>query len=488
MADLQSYTIQQFDGGIADRPNKGVKGAFRFGWGINLRDGLSGLTPNQKLKKDSGTVVVDRVDFMIPATDGNMYGFGNAGNIYKRTAGGAWSLVYTDPDGAIKGALEFEHNNGSGSYVPHMVWATQTKVKKVVLASGFGAPTEVGTFAKGVAGDWHPMSLVQGVLEIGDGDRVAMIDYEGAWNNSALRIPTNLKVQAIIENGEQAVIGATERASSTRGWAFTWNRTDPSWGVKRKIGSGINALTFFESGMLIQSGLGYLKYWDLVNLIPLKKIPGGGQVRPGGTDDFKEVPHFAVSGGDKNGVYSYGRNDKNGSFSLNLEYLPSPVLAASPDWSDIEAIEAKMADAALELGAFCVFGDAPFVAWKDGETYGVDTLDPDNKMPAVFEGLIFTAEHPEANKIFRYVKAVAATLPEDTSVRVEIRTNGNGTEWQETKRDDGVEEIQAGERGAVFSLEGEGEEYEIRVILIPNGNSAPDIKSLNTYYEYEGIF
>jgi len=488
MADLLSYTIEDFNGGISDKPNKGVKGSFKFGYGINVRDDLSVLTCNQAMKKDSGSTVTDLINFFVPASDGNLYGFGDTGKIYQRTPGGAWSLIYTDAGGAILGAAEFEHNDGSGNYVPYLVWATQTKLRKAKLSNISGTVTDAGNFAKGISGDWHTMAPVQGVLEIADGDRLAMLDYEAAFNASALRLPTALKIQTLIEQGDQAVIGAIERAKSQKGWAFTWERTADSWGMKKGIsGRGVNAIIFFESGMAVMSGNGTLKYWDLVNLIPLKNFPGGGTVQPGGVDEYKEVPHFGIYGGTKNGLYSYGRSDKNGVYSLNLDYLLSPVLAAGGAEFDLDAIEEKMADAALKIGAVSTYNGTPFVSWKDGDTYGVDTIDPDNKMPAVFESLEFNAGHPETDKMWRYIKAVANNIPEGTEVRFKYKTNQD-TDWQETKRDDNVEILAPGEKAAVFSTEGQGEIYQVRVELIPAGNVAPEVQSINNYFEATGIF
>jgi len=483
--NLRPYTIDRFDGGISDRPNRGVSGSFRFGHGINLRDNLSVLTCNQKLKKESGSVVTELIHFFVVATDGNTYGFGNAGGIYKRTSGGTWSLLQTDADGAIRGAAEFEHNNGSGTYVKYLCYATQTKLKKVPLSSPGSAPTTVGTFAQGISGDWHTMILALGVLLVCDGDRLAMLDYEGAFNATALRLPPDLKAQALIEQGEDAIIGAIERARSQRGWAFGWRKDLPSWAYRRNIqGKGVTALAFFESGMLAITGSSTIKYWDLVNLIPLKRLPGGGGVNPGALDEYKDVPHFGVWGGSKNGIYSYGRTDKNGAFSLNLEYLISPVVGAGT----LAQIETKMADANVEIGAVAAPGDTLLVSWKDGSTYGVDVIDTANKAPAVYEGLQFDANHPESQKLWRSIKAVAAEpLPDGTSVKLKYRTNQDDT-WVETQIESGVETMDDDDRTALFPIEAEGEIYEIRAELTPNANAAPKLQSISTYFEDESDY
>ena len=123
--ELNAYKIKGFRGGIADDAYKGVTGSFRFGYGLNIRSETDTLKCNQALKKDSGSVVTYLILFFVPATNGNLYGFGDTGNIYRKDGGdGTWSLVYTDPDGAITGAAEYTNNNWSDSYIPYLYWAT----------------------------------------------------------------------------------------------------------------------------------------------------------------------------------------------------------------------------------------------------------------------------------------------------------------------------------------------------------------------------
>jgi hypothetical protein len=485
MQDSEIFPLKQFDGGIADRKNAGVKGSFAFGFGINLRDALSTLTPNQVLKKDSSTTVDELINFFIPSTDGNLYGFGQSGGIYKRTSGGAWSKIYTDLDGAIRGAMEIEYNDGAGNYIPHMVWATQTKLKSEELTGmASPSPTTELTFHRGEAGDWHTMIPALGVGVICDGDYLALIDYEGAVNTKALQLPYGTETRALLEQNNEVVIGTKERSGQRKGWLFTWDRIQDSWIQKRDAQArGVNAMNFFESGMLISAGSdGALNYWDTVNYFPLKNIPGGGTVQPGGIGEYKGASHFGVSGGDKNGIWSYARTDKNTPYALNLEYLISPVATAGT----VAQIETKMADSSVEIGAVTNYEGELFVAWKDGTDYGVDTIDPDNKATAVYESLVYNAKHPESEKIWRYAKVVADVLPAGTEVILQYKTNADA-DWQDTKTADGATSLAAGKRKAIFPMEGTGEEYQVRLEIMPNGNEAPNIRSINTLFRHLGV-
>src|SRR3990167_10290910 len=85
----------------------------------------SSLSPSAGLNN----VYVDLVIAWVKATDGNTYGFGDAGHIYRRYPDGYTRMVYKDPDGAIKGAVEKPSSTG----VTYLQWATDVKVKRKLL-------------------------------------------------------------------------------------------------------------------------------------------------------------------------------------------------------------------------------------------------------------------------------------------------------------------------------------------------------------------
>ena len=149
---LNAYKIQGFRGGIADDPYQGVREAFRFGYGLNIRDDGNTLKCNQALKEDLGSleVITDLILFYVPASNGKLYGFGDTGNIYcKDTVDAAWVLVYHDANGKITGAAEYTNNDGSDNYIPYLYWATETKVSRIKLS---------GSWATDVEHDWGSLN------------------------------------------------------------------------------------------------------------------------------------------------------------------------------------------------------------------------------------------------------------------------------------------------------------------------------------------
>ena len=470
MSELQSFTIKDFNGGISDLSNKGVRGSFRFGHGIDLRNTSSSLSCNQRLIKNSGTIVTDLLRFGVPATDGSWYGFGDTGKIVKRTSGGGWSEVYDDPDGAIMGAVEFIHNDGNDNYVSHLVWATQTKLKRIVLSAGFGSPETITTFEKGIAGEFHVMKTALGVVFVCDADYLLLLDYEGATNKKSLQFPGGIYSKDILENNNIIVIGASEVAQQKQGYVFTWDKLQDSWINKKNLqAQGLNSMNFLESGLLLQSGE-ELKYWDTANLVPLKQLPGGGTTLPGAQTEYRSIAMFGVYGGTKNGVFGYGRRDKNSPFAMNLEYVPS--YGRYDNANDV-------------IGSVSNHQGEMLVSWYDSvaQSYGVDIIDADNKAPALYQSLEIDAGTPYASKVWPQIKVVTRPLPAGTSLSLRARTI-NDDDWQTCKMDNQETSMAtAGQKVGIFNIAGarQGEIVEIEVSLTPSANLSPEVISLNIF-------
>lgn len=476
-----AYEIKGARGGIADDAYKGVRGSFRFGYNLDIRSGDDTIKCNQAMVKDSDGTVTDLILFFVPATNGKLYGFGNVGNIYsKDSPTDPWVLRHTDPDGAITGAEEYTNNNGVGSYIAYLYWATETKLKRIPLTGSF--PADVETFAT-LNGDpsWHTMSVAVGVLMVCDGRNLALVDYEGNFNLTALDLFPPHRTKALLPQDELVIVGSTMGDKIEEGWLWTWDKIKPSWILRRKIAEkGINALINAEF-LIAQAGIhGGLYYWDTASLIRIKAFPGGGWANPGAVANYKGLPLFGVTGGTKDGVYSYGRMTKNDPYALNLEWLLS---------------HGKLTG--TEIGAVTMYGDKPFVSWKDGASYGVDTIDENAKAEARYEGLVFDANEPFAQKVYRQIKLLTKPLPQDCWIEVYYRTNEEGG-WKQASMEDGAERFdKEGKTKAVFTIEtgdeedeekGKGETYETALVLHPNGNDTPEIIAANTFFDDVGIY
>lgn len=475
MDDLDTLSIENFNGGISPLASKGVRGAFAFGRGLNIRENNT-LKCNQALKKDSSTTVTDLVLAMFKGSDGKTYAFGDTGKIYRKSSG-TWALVHTDADGKITGACEFKSTSNS-----FILYATRTKLKKITLANAgatwSGNIVEVGTFTNGIDGDFHTMRVAIGVVIINDGDVLAMYDYEDAFAATALRMSTGTKGRCLLDRNDRVIVGGKELDD---GKFITWDRLADSWNSKKSAqGAQVNAMGFLEAGVMAQVGdAGKLKYWNFGDTVPLTTIPGTANAYPGAVAEYNTITHIGMNGGAKNGVYSLGRLDLNDPRALNLEYVPS---------------HGKLTG--TEIGALCNDGTDLLVSWKDGSTYGIDIIDNANKAVAVYESLKLNMGKSNMDKLIRACKILLAEpLPAGCTVALKYRATRVTAEeaaaddadgWVPTTMSDERSAINGtGESKGIFNLEGQGEKVEIQITLTPSGNTGPEVDSAHISFSFD---
>jgi len=462
------YTTRKFRGGISDENNKGIAGSFQFGYGLDIRSRDDILTCNQALVKESAAIVVDLPRFIVPCSDGNAYGFGDTGNIYKRK-GTTWTLEYTDANGAIKGAGEW---NG------YLYWACNTKISRILVSQA-----DDGTWNADVAhnwnttltaADWHTMKKALGEFLICNDQYLALIDYSAAaFNATAVDlIPGNL-AKCLDDVDNKVIIGTTDKGDAEKGMLFSWMLTALNWINKRKVpAKGINALLTTEF-MLAQAGIdGGVYLANMVDKTPLFNFPDGGFVLPGGVCNRKGLAMFGVSGNSssKCGVYSYGRKKLNFPRALNLDYVPSPGLIVG-----------------IDIGAVSMVNGVLLVAWKSGDTYGVDALSASVKASAVYEDLEYDARRPDQRKQFSTTLIALEPLPASCSIAFKYKFN-NAAAWTTAKTLAGASSFST-ENGVEveFAIHGEGRIFERRLELTPNANNAPRIKSISSNFGIPGL-
>src|SRR3990167_279916 len=217
----------------------------------------SSVSPSLSPSAGLNNVFVDLILFFVKASDGNTYGFGDTGNIYRRYSDGFTRNVYKDADGAIKGAVEKPSSDG----VTYLQWATGTSNKRKPLP-GAGDWTDVEEIADNLTGtDWHTMKQVGGANYIANGSKVALVGYDDSWTNEALDIiPGNL-VKTLVERNGRVVIG-------------TYKAGYPNKGVNGMIDSEQPLSQIGDDGELF--------FTNFADSMPVKRFPGGGRVNPGG--------------------------------------------------------------------------------------------------------------------------------------------------------------------------------------------------------------
>lgn len=294
---------------------------------------------------------------------------------------------------------------------------------------------------------------------------LAMIGYDQSYTNNALDLIPGNVANTLVERDGRVIVGTAKAA-------------DPDKGVNAAIDAEVPLAQVGDDGEIF--------FANMTDSVPLKRFPGGGKCNPGGVTnevtsvDFFEweqtalswidkqsvgnLAMFGVWGADsgKNGIYSYGRKNKNHPFVLNLEY----------------------AMAVDEIGALTSVDGVLLASYRDGTDYGVMAEDATTKATGTYEGLDFKApvNKPVDITTWDYVELFMDPLPSGASVTFWYKLNKTGSFVQAKLGDGSSSYSTALGKKAVFRLGVEGEIFEPRVVLTPTANSSPEIHRLRLYF------
>jgi len=408
-------------------------------------------------------VFEDLILFFVEATDGNTYGFGDGGHIYRRYPDGYTRMVYTDPDGGIRGAVEKPSSTGK----TYLQWATGIKIMRKELP-GKSDWSDVEVIAQNLNGsvDWHTMIQLGGANIVANGSYLAQVGYDDSWTNEALDlIPGNI-AKTLIERNGRSVVGTVKE----------WDNN-----------KGVNGMIDTEVP-LVQIGTdGELFFGDFTNSMPVKTFPGGGQVNPGGVANVVDqvnifdwdgstlswidkqtmgnMSMWGVFNADtgRNGIYYYGRKNKEQPFTMNLEYL----------------LEVD------EIGAVASVNGTTIASYRDGTDYGVKAVDPDNKAQGIWEDLEFRSPIKKAETITEYkmVEVFMNPLPTGCTVLFYYKKN-KADSWTLANTADGAGSFSKTDgTKAVFLIGAEMDIYEHKLVLNPSGNETPEIYRVRAYFD-----
>lgn len=406
------------------------------------------------------TVFQDLVRFFVKCTDGFTYGFGSTGYVYRRDDSSGWIRVYKDPDGEIKGATEWPSITGE----TFLYWATARKLhrKRIPGLANWNDVDQggTGTWPKTDLMDatWHTMRECGGSLIIANGPYLALVGYDQSYTREALDlIPGNVATTIVERNGR--TIAGTSRIS------------DPT--------KSINAAIDCEVPLAQVGDDGQIYFANMTDSIPVKQFPGGGKSNPGGVCnsvtpvtffeweqtalnwiDKQDVGNLALFGvynatTGKNGIYSYGRTDKNKPFILNLDY-------------ELQVDE---------IGAIVMVDGLLLIAYRDGSNFGVKAVDSTTKATGIYEGLDFKApaKIPAKITVWDNVELYMKPLPAGTSVEFYYKMDRDGDYVRARTLDGELRFEKTGGDKAQFSIVAQGEIFEHKIVLNPSFNVAPEI-------------
>lgn len=447
-----------FKGGLADSKYVGVANSMAEMVGLDIHSEPGIIKVNQALAKDSGATVTEAIAKIVTASDGSSYLFSSgSGKIWKRTAGGAYSLAHTNTDGANVDADEYEG---------YIYYASATKLGRFQIG---GAWTDTwATFTNGDT-DFHPMKVKNGILYIGDGDLIAQVDA-GVFTADALDLPKPHRVKCLGEVYTDLLIGTYISANCNLVSIFRWDTWSISWTVDDVVPEiGLNAVLPLDNYAVIQAGTkGRIYIYNGSQLELFKRIPGDWSdtnkalVNPNAAAVF-DRPLFGLSNSSGNpapqGVYSFGSYSSNYPKILNLEYVISQGVTAG-----------------VSVGAMANIGDNILVAWNVGANYGVDKIDWSNKYNGAYLKTRLIAIDRELGKDFR-VMIPYRSIPTGTSLTVKYYENYASSPTTLTMTQDTDRKILYGEAKIP-----KANTLQLEVIFNTSANNAPEIESLEISY------
>jgi len=427
------------------------------------------VSPSPSASGELTSVFRDLVRFFVKATDGYTYGFGSTGYVYRRDTDGLWLRVYKSPEGAIKGAEEKPSSTGT----TYLIFATDTFLYKKELPgdSNWNDVVEIGgtgstTGASLESADWHTMKQVGGACMIANDSWLAMVGYDDSYTNEALDLIPGNVAKTLVERNGRTIVG-------------TARKSDPTKAINGAIDTEVP---------LAQAGTnGELYFANMIDSTPIKRFPGGGKVNPGGvTNEIDQMNFFeweqtalswidkqsvgnmaifAVWDADtgKGGIYSYGRNNKNHPFVLNLD-------------NQLDADE---------LGAITSVDGTVLVSYRDGTTFGVKAVDSTAKATAVYEGLDLRGKRDFPTNItnWKYAEIYCEPLPDGSSIQFQYKLNKNGSFVTAYMESGSVVFQETNETKAVFNLNVDADIFEPRLVITPTGNTSPEVTRIKIFFE-----
>ena len=474
------YIKDSWRAGISDEVSRGVRGSFKYAYGLDIHKRRDSLSCNFAMLRIAGsTVVNDLIRFAVTARDGTTYCFGNLGSIYAVSGNPndpVVTFVYNmDENGEIKGAAEWKQDDGNN----YLYWCTATSVARMVLNGSPDTPWAVGVVTQDYkttldSADYHPMKNAAGTLCIGNKNFLATIGYDGAFNPAAMNLRPGNVIKCLEERDDYVLIGSERVDTAEEGHIWSWITTALNWVQKKKIPvRGINALIDTER-LLLQGGTsGELFYSDFTNTAPLNSIPDGGQSNSQ-VGIYNDLALFGIyRAGDRSGIYSYGRRMLNRPFALNHEFRLSPTIDGNT---------------LTEIGGIWVASSAVFASWKQvgsATEYGIDMISSSTRAVARLEGLEFTAGQPHLKKTYLSEKITMNALPSGCSLSLLYKPNRQttggsssaGEGWKYAKLADGTSTTYSveGSTEAEFIINEQSKVFEIGLEMTPSALSTPEI-------------
>ena len=478
-------------GGISDENTKGPIGSHKMSYGLDIHSPHDGIVGNGSLQAET-EALSSLIVYFVSASDGSTYGFTNTGSIYARNSSNAWNLAYSDENGEIKGAAEFGLSDGT----QYLFWATNTSLaRKLIKGTGVVPWTDATADWRTTLdpADYHTMKPAGGALQIANNNYLAQVAYDGTFDVAALDIHPGTSIKTVEERDDYVILGSYKDSDEEEGHLWSWLTSAASWIQKKRIPvRGVNVLIEGEFPLLQGVNNGEIFAADFLNNIPLARLPGeAGQVNPGGAtvhDDLAMFGFYGTSdpdGREVDGIWSYGRKQKDRGPALNYEYRMSPSSSGST---------------IVEVGALKSVGGKLLASWQtdevtgSGDKFGVDASSTTVPAQMLYESLEFDGGTPFISKKFNTVKlAVSHFAGSYSGVTVSVKYRPDKkTSWKYaftgTQATTYTFSSTASETPdeLIFSIGDSAKIFELGLEIVPNATQFPIFPSVTTYLDDVG--
>lgn len=421
--------IKDWQSGIGASPHLG----FDDMRNVDIHSSPGALLLALKSTKESASVVVDLPKWIVknPALSDELFALGDAGNVYTSTNNGdTWTLVTGN-------TLTNANGNGLAIWKNYLMVARNSVIDWYGPLNGSRAWTSSWQTFTGTDNLFHPAIHAQDdILYIGDGRYVASIAEAtppfapgtGAsytWSATALDLPTNYRIKCLAELGRNLMIGTwigTSIDDHKIADIFPWDRASSSFNLPIRLGEcGVNQMITKDGILYFRAGLKGNTYATTGGSATLLKTL---QHQAGASITFNDFPG-AISV--QEGGILFGTS-ANGSVAA-----PCGTFFLRENALTMRSTISTGTSTSVSIGAvLSVDQETYLVGWKDGSTYGIDSVNISGYNADAFSGYVDTPMYhiggPTKKISFSEAEfRMARTLATGESVRLAYRTQDTGS-------------------------------------------------------------
>jgi len=250
---------------------------------------------------------------------------------------------------------------------------------------------------------------------------------------------------------------------------------------------GVNAAIDAEVPLAQVGEDGEIYFANMSDSMPVKSFPGGGKCNPGGVANKVEQVNFFEW---EPTALSWIDKQSVGNLALFGVYDAETGKGGIYSFGRVKkngpfVLNLDFLLDVDEIGAVTVVDGKVMVSYKDGTDYGVKTEDATAKATGTYEGLDLKApvKKPVNITVWKQAEYLMAPLPSGASVQFWYKLNKTGSFIQAKTADGQSSFSTANAQKAVFRIAADAEIFEPRPVLVPNGNNSPEIHRIRLYFD-----